>query len=94
MLVSGFVDGRLIYILEFPFSCPSLLRNLKKQLLRRFPNGKDIPTEYLRSASFYYRDFIECENLKIVYLLDKRQLMDFKPYIVRDFYKFLEANAK
>lgn len=75
MLVSGFVDGRLIYILEFPFSDPSFLRKLKEQLLRRFPNGKDIPTEYLRSASFYYRDFIECKNLKIVYLLDKRQLM-------------------
>ena len=94
MLVSGFVDGRLIYILEFPFSCPSFLRNLKKQLLRRFPNGKDILNEYLRSASFYYRDFIEYKNLKIVYLLDKRQLMDFKPYIVRDFYKFLEGKAK
>lgn len=27
MLISGFIDGKLIYILEFPFNCPSFLSN-------------------------------------------------------------------
>ena len=94
MLVSGFIDGKLVYVLEFPFNCVDLISKLEKQLWKRFPNGKDISTEYLRSASFYYRDFIKCKNLKIVYLLGKKQLMDCKPYIVKDFYKFLEGKAK
>lgn len=94
MLVSGFVDGRLIYILEFPFSHPAFVDNLKDQLLRRFPKGQDIPTEYLRSASFYYRDFIHCKDLKIVYVSNKMELRKYQKYIVKDFYAFLEAKAK
>lgn len=32
MLVSGFVDGKLIYIIEFPFQCDSFVSKLRKQL--------------------------------------------------------------
>lgn len=34
MLVSGFVDARLIYILEFPFSCREFVQRLEGQLER------------------------------------------------------------
>ena len=94
MLVSGFVDGRLIYILEFPFSCPTFVENLEKQLMSRFHKGKDIPNEYLRSASFSYKHFIYEEGLKIVYMASKEELQKHRQYIVRDFYKFLEEKAK
>lgn len=94
MLVSGFVDGRLIYIIEFPFSCPSFSDNLKKQLMKRFPGGKDISTEYLRSASFHYRHFIDCEDLKIIYIASKNELVKYKQYIVKDFYSYLDVNTK
>ena len=94
MLVSGFVDGRLIYILEFPFSCPTFVENLEKQLMRRFPKGEDIPNEYLRSASFGYRHFIYYKDLKIVYISSKNELQRHQQYVVRDFYKFLEGKAK
>ena len=94
MLVSGFVDGRLIYILEFPFSYSPFVNNLREQLLRRFPKGEDIPTEYLRSASFNYRHFINCKDLKIIYLSSKSELHKYQKYIVKDFYAFLEAKAK
>ena len=94
MLVSGFVDGRLIYILEFPFSCLTFVENLEKQLMRRFPKGEDILNEYLRSASFSYRTFIYCKDLKIVYISSKNELQRYQQYIVKDFYKFLEGKAK
>jgi len=94
MLVSGFVDGRLIYILEFPFSFPTFVENLERQLMRRFPKGEDIPNEYLRSASFGYRHFIYCKDLKIVYISSKNELQRHQQYVVRDFYKFLEGKAK
>lgn len=94
MLVSGFIDGRLIYIFEFPFSSPPFVKNLESQLEARFPKGKDITNEYLRSAVFSYRDFIDCQQLKAIYLTSKKELENYKQYIVRDFYKFLEGKAK
>ena len=93
MLVSGFVDGKLIYILEFPFKCVFFTSKLKKQLLKRFPDGKDKSNQFLRSASFSYKDFYKCENLKIIYLLPKDELEKYKAYVVRDFYKFLEDSS-
>jgi hypothetical protein len=94
MLVSGFVDGKLIYIIEFPFKCPDFADNLREQLLKRFPKGQDITNEYLRSAGFDYRSFIRFKEQKIVYLLPRKELTQFKPYIIRDFYNFLEERAK
>lgn len=92
MLISGFVDGKLIYVIEFPFRCETFVKKLREQLKKRFPSG-DITGQYLRSASFSYKDYINCNNLKIIYLLPKKELEKFKGYIVRDFYKFLVEKA-
>ena len=94
MLVSGFVDGKLIYILEFPFDFPEFTERLEKLLYKRFPKGQDIPGEFLRSADFHYKHFINCPELKVVYLLKKDKLEEYRTCISRDFYAFLEANAK
>jgi len=88
MLVSGFVDGKLIYILEFPFQCDSFVSNLRNQLNRRFPNG-DITGQYLRSANFDYKDYIKCKDQKVVFCLPKIELKKYKDNIVRGFYEFL-----
>jgi len=94
MLVSGFIDGRLIYILEFPFNFPEFTERLERQLYKRFPNGKDIPGEFLRSADFYYQNYLDCPELKLVYVIPKEKLETYNKYIVRKFYKFLEENAE
>ena len=49
MLVSGFVSGKLIYILEFPFNCPSFKERIKEQLRRRLPHG-NTSGRYARSV--------------------------------------------
>jgi hypothetical protein len=92
ILSSGFVDGKLIYIFEFPFNCPTFMENLVEPLQKRFPHG-DIPNEYLRSANFDYGDFINCPNLKAAYVLEKDKLKEYKAYIAKDFYSFLEEKA-
>jgi len=94
MLISGFVDGKLIYILEFSFNYPEFVKHLKEQLKHRFKSGKDITGQFLRSANFDYRHFIKCLKLRIVYVLDKNKLKEYKPYAVKGFYEFLERNAK
>ena len=88
MLVSGFVDGKLIYIVEFPFGCHQFVNKLEAQLDKRFPHG-DRTSEYLRGASFSYVNFIGCKKLKINYLLNKKEIEKYKKYISGKFYNFL-----
>lgn len=93
MLVSGFVDGKLIYVMEFPFRCESFVKKLSQQLERRFPKG-DVSGQFLRSANFDYRDYISCKEMKIIFLLPKSELEKYKQNIVKGFYEFLEKMAK
>lgn len=94
MLISGFVDGKLIYILEFPFGYPKFIKRLKGQLSHRFSKGKDISGQFLRSANFHYKHFIDCRKLRVIYILPQKELDQYRPYIVKDFYEFLEKKAK
>ncbi|GAB4541243.1 MAG: hypothetical protein Fur0020_10600 [Thermodesulfovibrionia bacterium] len=97
MLVSGFVDGKLIYILEFPFNSPDFVRNLEMKIQKwqdKLKGSNSIKGQFLRSADFDYKDFMNSPNLKIVYLLKKDELKKYKPYISEGFYEFLERMAK
>lgn len=97
MLISGFVNGRLIYIIEFPFTFLDFVENLETKIqkwMRKLKGSENTKGQFLRSADFDYKDFISCPNLKIGYLLSKDELAKYKPYISKDFYKFLEEKAK
>jgi hypothetical protein len=97
MLVSGFIDGRLIYIIEFPFNCPDFIANLEKQILQwqtKLEGSKNLRGQFLRSATFDYKNFINCEKLKIIFILNKKELKKYKNYIVKNFYEFLMKLAK
>ncbi len=92
MLISGFVDGKLIYILEFPFNNKPFVYKLRQQLNKRFIKG-DISGQYLRSAYFNYSNFVETNNLRIVYLLKKGELDNYKDYINKKFFEILLNSA-
>ena len=97
MLVSGFVDGKLVYIIEFPFCSSDFVKNLEIKIQRwqkKLKGSKSIKGQFLRSADFDYKDFIKSSNLKIVYLLSKDELAKYEPYISKGFYEFLEERAK
>ncbi len=97
MLVSGFIDGKLIYIIEFPFNCPDFIANLEKQIKRwqgKLKGSKSVRGQFLRSATFDYKHFINCPKLKIIFLLDKKELSKYKTYIANAFYEFLIKAAK
>lgn len=58
MLVSGFIDGKLIYILEFPFNTPSFVYHLENQIRKwqhKLKGSQSIKGQFLRSASFNYK---------------------------------------
>jgi len=92
MLISGFIDGRLIYILEFPFNCKEFIERIEKLLKKKFPQG-DIKGSYLRSASFNFKHYEKCEDLKIVFCIKKEELKKYEKYIQKDLYKYLLENC-
>lgn len=97
MLISGFIDGKLIYILEFPFNCQSFVSNLENQIRRwqeKLRGSKSVKGQFLRSATFNYRHFIKCSELKIIFIISKKELSKYEKYIAKDFYKFLLSKAK
>ena len=89
MLISGFVDGQLIYVLEFPFSFRQFSRRLKIQLNRQFPRGDQLG-RFLRSANFTFEHYKNCPDLKTVYLKDEK-LDELKINFTKKFYEFLTS---
>lgn len=92
MLISGFIDGKLIYIIEFPFNSPDFIKNLENKIKKwqeKLKGSKSIKGQFLRSADFDYKDYINSKNLKIVYLLPKTKLEKYEAYISKGFYEFL-----
>lgn len=93
ILVSGFVDGKLIYILEFPFKAGDFTKKLEAQLYKQFPKRKHIAGRFLRSANFDYHDYINSTKLRIVFLISKSALEAHREYINQGFFKFLYGKA-
>lgn len=66
ILSAGYIEGKLIYILEFGFDC--IKNKLKEQLERRFPKEQREAGQYLRSAYFSFKDYKKCENLRVLFI--------------------------
>ena len=81
MLLSGFVDGRLLYVLEFPFNTQMFVERLENRLRRKFPDG-DVPGIFLRSADFDYSHYID----KAVLVYRAVDVERFKDLFNRNFY--------
>lgn len=87
MLVSGFIDARLIYILEFPFSHPRFVQRLQEQLERHFARGERSPGQFLRSAQFSFRNYKDCPQLKAIY--KDPQISKYGQFITGELFSFL-----
>tara|TARA_R100000008_G_C3513175_1_gene129918 strand:- start:81 stop:689 length:609 start_codon:yes stop_codon:yes gene_type:complete len=93
MSVSGFVYGKLSFILEFPYNHLTFRNRIQNQLKRLLPNG-DEKNKYVRSASFSFIHF-EDANIKVIYVspnIEKQKnTMTKKLY---DFLKSKKGNIK
>lgn len=81
LLCSGFVDGELQYILEFPFS--AIYDRLAKELTK-------IKGPYLRSATFNFSHYQDIEGLLVVYV-NKSAILANKKYFNKKLHQFLSA---
>lgn len=93
VLISGFVDGQLIYLLEIPFNYEGLTRKLKQQLEKILPDG-DKPNRYVRGASFSFNDYKNSAELKPIFIIEKSKLKCMKHFINKDLFAYLEKEAK
>ena len=91
MVVSGFVDARLIYILEFPFSYPEFVQRIQEQLERHFARGKRAPGQFLRGAQFSFKNYKDYPQLKIIY--KEPHISDFEQYLTGELFNFLGGQS-
>lgn len=87
ILCSGFIDGELQYILEFPFLA---LANVLRQKLEVFFKNKEIGAkgEYLRSATFSLKDYQDNASLRIIYI-NREAILRNKKYFNKNLFQFL-----
>lgn len=88
VLIAGFVDGNLIYVLEVPFVC--LREAIKAQLDKQFSGAR--PTGvFLRSANFSFRDYANCYRVNLIFL--RHDWQQFANWLTRDFRRYLQQLA-
>lgn len=85
MLCSGFVDGELQYIIEFPFSviAPRMKDNLDAKFHGKRPEGV-----YLRSSSFNFSHIEKSPSLLKIIYSNKEAIKRNKKYFSKKFYDF------
>lgn len=93
VIVGGFIDGKLIYISRFPFNSDSFVARLRAQLLRKYPDGKDVRGDWLRSATFRLQDYQNLATLQTEVFVSPMELRDCQPYITKPLYQFLEQSV-
>jgi hypothetical protein len=69
MVVSGFFNGKLKFIVEFDFISPIFLNHITEKVIKALPDG-DTPGNYCRSAGFGWNHWKDANNLKLNYLSD------------------------
>ena len=84
ILIGGFVEGKLVFILKVPFNFKELSSFFKEKLKKVLPNG-DEPSRYIRSLKFSYMKYKNCKEVKLIYF-DKK----FKGNLTIPFFRFLE----
>ncbi|MCD8528986.1 MAG: hypothetical protein LRY27_03265 [Chitinophagales bacterium] len=87
MLSSGFIDGELQYIIEYPFV--ALKDRLETQLNKHFKNKAREKGTYLRSASFTFIHYSNNNKLKTIYL-NKEAVSKNEKYFNKQFFQFLK----
>ena len=85
LLLSGFLDGELIYILEIPFLAIS--KRLKEQLPKKRKIG-----EYKRMANFNYSHFKNNRSINFIYF-NKNTFLKSEKYFNKNFFKFLKIKV-
>lgn len=96
MVVSGFHNGKLKFIVEFDFNSHDFTNTIESHVMKALPNG-DESGKYCRSASFGWNKWKEANNLKLLYLSDNiNNDMFSRPFLafLQSLVPFHQANSE
>jgi len=85
VLFSGFIDGKLLYILSVKYND---IDNIKTSLEKEFPNRVRKKGHYLRCIKISYNNYKNASSFEIKYI-DKEKLKEYNRYISNDLYQRL-----
>jgi len=86
MLVSGFLDGKILFVMSFNYNSSDFTKEIERQLTKHLPDG-DIVSRYVRSVKFSYKHFISSDSFKIEYLTP--ELVKFENRFTKPFYSYI-----
>ena len=95
MIASGFVEGRIQYIIEFPYSFKPFSQSLVDYGLDRFEgktqqdvkDGNSRQGKSTRVFNFTYNDYKNCDDVKVRWL--SPEISNYKSHFSGPFFKFL-----
>ena len=86
MMVSGFLDGKVLFVISFDYNSTDFVNEIERQLTRHLPDG-DVSSRYVRSVKFSYKHFNTSDSLKIEYL--SPEFKTFENKFTKPFYSFI-----
>lgn len=92
MLISAYINGVLMFIIEFPFLYDPFKDHLKRMLEKSLPNG-DKPGRS-KTISFTYTQYKDCKDARLLYLTPEDNHQILKGACTRNFYSYLQRIKK
>lgn len=90
MLLSGYVNGVLLYMISFNFNDPVFLGKMKEAMQKKLPNGDKI--NHGAKISFSYLWYKDCESLEVLYVSKNANRNILKAVSTKKFFIFLMEN--
>ena len=87
MLISGYVNGVLLYIIEFPFNYTSFANMVHNSLIKSLPSGDQGGLS--KTISFSYISYKDCPDIKVKFLTREYNKKILKAVCTEPFYAFL-----
>ncbi len=88
VLVSGYINGILLYTIEFDYNDPIFVAFIEKQLKKQLANG-DVPGRN-KTITFNYKSYSDNKSLKLYYLCrDETNLKILNWCSNKNFFEFL-----
>jgi len=82
MVISGWVNGNLLFILGFPFTYKDFSDIILKRLNDKIQKGKRT------SIGFTYNSYKKCQDIEILYY--RKNISDYKDWFTVPMYEFLK----
>ena len=67
MIVSGFLDGKLLFLVSFQYDSVDFVNEIERQLTKHLPNGDEL-NRYVRTVKFSYLHFKNSDSFKLEYI--------------------------